>query len=55
MKNKYIYDSDLEVYGKIIDDSDIHNIIVEYDNGGRGLYCLDKNCLEFDESLKFVT
>ena len=25
---------------------DIHNIFVEYDNGGSGLYCLVKKCTE---------
>ena len=24
----------------------IHNVYVEYDNGGSGLYCLDDNCKE---------
>ena len=29
-------------------DADIHNVEVEYLNGGMGLYCLDKDCDKYD-------
>lgn len=35
--------------GKITDiEHDIHNVEVEYLQGGLGLYCLDETCNEFD-------
>jgi len=49
-----VYDEFFEVYGKIIDKKDIHNILVEYEDGGSGLYCLDKKCEEFDTDLKII-
>lgn len=38
--------------GTIIDSNDIHNIIVEFDNGGQGLYCLCEGC-ELAENLYY--
>ena len=49
-----VYDEFFGVYGHIIDNKDIHNILVEYDDGGRGLYCLNKKCEEFDPDLKII-
>jgi hypothetical protein len=47
-----VYDEFFGVHGHIIDNKDIHNILVEYEDGGSGLYCLDKKCEEFDPDLK---
>jgi hypothetical protein len=52
--NDYVYDSDMEVYGKVKNNQDIHNIIVEYEEYGGGLYCMDPNCEEFDPNLKLI-
>jgi len=51
---RVVYDEFFGVYGKIVDNRDIHNILVEYDDGGRGLYCLNKKCGEFDPDLKII-
>ena len=32
--------------GSIIDCKDIHNVYVEYDNGGSGFHCLVEGCVE---------
>lgn len=34
--------------GKISEIDEIHNVIVEFSDGGSGIYCLDKTCLEYD-------
>ena len=34
--------------GKIIECDDPHNVFVQYDNGGSGLYCLDNDCDDRD-------
>lgn len=34
------------ITGIIKECDNIHNIFVEYDNGGSGLYCLVKDCIE---------
>jgi len=47
-----VYDEFFGVYGHIIDNKDIHNILVEYEDGGSGLYCLDKRCKDFDPDIK---
>jgi len=47
-----VYDEFFRVYGKVVDKKDVHNVLVEYDDGGSGLYCLDKKCKEFDPDLK---
>lgn len=54
---------DVEVGMKVIDQDDhigvvkecddIHNVLIEYDNGMNGLYCLDKNCKEYDELYEY--
>lgn len=33
-----VYDKDFEVYGIVEDCEDPHNIIVEYENEGKGIY-----------------
>lgn len=38
-----VYDSD-GTTGKVVDCSEEHNILVEFDNGGSGFYCLSKDC-----------
>jgi len=50
----YVYDPDMEAYGIVEDIQDIHNIIVEFDGGEKGLYCLDPKCIMFDNSLKII-
>ena len=50
----YVYDSTFDAYGIIKEHKDIHNIFVEYDNGGSGLYCMDPTCEEFDHNLKII-
>ena len=50
----YVYDSSMDCYGIVKNVSDIHNVFVEYEDGGSGLYCLDYNCKEFDPSLKLI-
>jgi hypothetical protein len=49
-----VYDPDMDAYGIVKQIPDIHNIFVEYDDGGSGLYCLDPKCEDFDPSLKIV-
>lgn len=54
--------SDVYVGLKVIDNddftglvtscSDIHNVYVDYGDGGSGLYCLDKNCENYDPLFK---
>jgi len=34
--------------GTVIEHSDLHNILVIYDNGGQGLYCLHADCPEYE-------
>jgi len=50
----YVYDSELDIYGVVKEIKDIHNIIIEYEEGGSGLYCLDPSCDEYDISLKII-
>jgi len=50
----YVYDSSMDCYGIVRNISDIHNVFVEYEDDGSGLYCLDYNCKEFDTSLKLI-
>jgi hypothetical protein len=50
----YVYDKSMEVYGKVMDNRDIHNVIIEYDSGGGGLYCLDEDCEDYDENLYLI-
>jgi hypothetical protein len=38
--------------GVVIDSSDTHNVYVDYRSGSMGLYCLDKNCDEYDPLFK---
>jgi len=44
----YVYDPGLNVYGIVKEIDDIHNVFIEYEDGGSGLYCLDPSCDEFD-------
>ena len=37
--------------GIVIDVDDIHNVVVKFE-GGQGLYCLDKTCLEYEGLVK---
>jgi hypothetical protein len=39
--------------GTIKECEDIHNILVEYENGGSGFYCLDEKCEEYDELYEY--
>jgi hypothetical protein len=50
----YVYDPEMEAYGYVEHIEDIHNIIVEFDDGGKGIYCLDPKCSLFDNSLKII-
>jgi hypothetical protein len=50
-KGTIVFDKFFSVYGKIVDNKDIHNILVEYEDGGSGLYCLKKKCEDFDSDL----
>lgn len=50
----YVYDPFMNAYGLVKVVEDIHNILVEYDDGGGGLYCMDPTCEEFDPSLKII-
>lgn len=47
-KGKKVIDEDGEI-GTIIDCSDVHNVYVEGDNGGSGLYCFAKGCEDNSE------
>jgi len=49
-----VYDKYFDAYGIVKKLDDIHNVFVEYENGGSGLYCLDPNCEEFDPELKLI-
>jgi len=49
-----VYDEFFKVYGHVVDVKDIHNVLIEYDDGGSGLYCLKKKCKEFDPDLKIM-
>lgn len=53
-KGDYVYDPDMEAYGIVEHIQDIHNVIVQYDDGGKGMYCLDPKCELFDPSLKII-
>ena len=55
--NKHIIDYNNLVIGMHVQDNDgdtgiikeckdIHNVLVEYDNGGSGLHCLVEECIE---------
>jgi len=33
--------------GKIISIENIHNVLVDYDNGGSGYYCLSRKCKRY--------
>jgi len=51
----YIFDPFMDSYGKVISIDDIHNVFVEYDGGGGGLYCLDPECEDYDgDNLKII-
>lgn len=34
--------------GMVIEAGDIHNILVQFDNGGSGLYCMVESCDHYD-------
>lgn len=34
--------------GVVKEFQDIHNVWVKYENGSSGVYCLDKNCKDYD-------
>ena len=42
-----VYDSDGTI-GKVVDCSEEHNILVEFDEGGQGFYCLHDGCPKED-------
>ena len=44
--NSIVKDSDGDI-GVVISIESIHNIEVEYKNGGSGIFCLDKNCVDY--------
>lgn len=37
---------DGEHHGTLTDVSDIHNVVLEFDNGGSALVCMDEGCPE---------
>ena len=39
-----VYDKDFKCHGIVKDCSDIHNVHVEYEGGGSGLYCMKTPC-----------
>lgn len=41
------FDEELGI-GMVIKCDDIHNVFVEYLNGGSGLCCLDEKCADYD-------
>ena len=43
-----------QVEGIIDEIFDIHNVKVKYKKGGSGLYCLEKNCSEYDGLHTFI-
>lgn len=53
-KGDRIYDSRMDVFGVVKEADDIHNVFVEFEPDGSGLYCLDPSCSEYDSSLKLV-
>ena len=60
LKNKLSY-GDIKIGMQVMDDNgdigviteceDQHNILVEYGNGGKGLYCLVEDCEEGSDNL----
>lgn len=42
-----VYDNDGTI-GKVVDCSEEHNILVEFDEGGQGFYCLHDGCQSED-------
>jgi len=50
-----VYDEDLNC-GIVIYCEDPHNIIVEYKNGGQGLFCMVENCADnnFTEDILYI-
>jgi hypothetical protein len=40
------------ITGVITECSDVHNILVDYGDDGRGLYCLDNFCDDYDPLFK---
>ena len=50
----YIYDSTMDIYGVVKKINDEHNIYVEYEEYGSGLYCVNPNCKDFDHSLSLI-
>ena len=49
-----VHDPDMEVHGIVREIEDIHNVFVEYNGGGSGLYCMDPACEDYDPSLKLI-
>lgn len=47
-----VQDKDGDI-GIITEIEDIHNIYVDLDNGGKAIYCMDKNCDTY-ENLKII-
>jgi len=48
-----VVDNDGDI-GIVTGCEDAHNIIVEYENGGKGLHCLAEGCELFGRSLLYV-
>ena len=49
-----VHDPDMEAHGIVREIEDIHNVFVEYNGGGSGLYCMDPACEDYDPSLKLI-
>ncbi len=45
----YVIDNDGLIGIITHNDNDCHNVIVKYNGGGQGVYCLNKNCFEVKE------
>ncbi len=52
-KGMKVIDGDGDI-GIITESQDAHNVIVEYENGGKGIHCLVEGCELFGRSLLYV-
>lgn len=48
------FDEGINLGGIILDVTDLTSVIVEYEIGGLGYYCLDCNCVDFDKSVHLL-
>ena len=52
-KGMKVIDNDGDI-GIVTECEDAHNIMVEYENGGKGLHCLVEGCELYGRSLLYV-